>query len=338
MKIIHCNIWGDIQLSDLAIQIIDTPHFQRLHYIKQTGFAYKVFPSAMTSRFEHSLGVYHATRLLLNHIMKIQKELEAECDERKQELICIAGLVHDIGHGPYSHLFDRFLLDTKSEWKCHEKRGIDIFRNLVVTNEVSLTEEEINFISDLVLGCNRTQWYHQIVNNSYSGLDTDKIDYVLRDTKNFGMNLCFDPYRIILNCRVINNELCFCDRIRDEIVTIFLIRNKMNRFIYRHRKICEFENVFLFHVQSPLFHDIIDCIESQNVEQFLQWNDYNLLFRIKDWSSHECRKSMKEFQPLPDEKEFKDQQWYKMKNIAFYSKKNPNQKFLFQDWNIQSCY
>ena len=68
MKQFHCSIWGEIEVSDLALSIIDTFIFQRLHYIKQTGLAYKVFPNAIGTRFAHSLGVYHLTKTIINEI------------------------------------------------------------------------------------------------------------------------------------------------------------------------------------------------------------------------------------------------------------------------------
>jgi HD superfamily phosphohydrolase len=192
MKIIHCNLWGDIELSDLAISIIDTPHFQRLHYIKQTGMSYKVFPGAMTTRFEHSLGVYNVIRTLLIHLMNNQPELNENCDKRKQELICIAGLIHDLGHGPYSHLFDLFLkkFSMNNSWDDHENRSLDLFIDLVEKFNIKITRTEVDFIGKLVTGNGEIdKWYSHIVNNKISGLDMDKMDYVLRDSMNFGMKI-----------------------------------------------------------------------------------------------------------------------------------------------------
>ena len=70
VKNFRCSIWGDIEVSQLALSIIDTWEFQRLHYIKQTSLAYKVFPTATSSRFEHSLGVYHITKVIIEHLEK----------------------------------------------------------------------------------------------------------------------------------------------------------------------------------------------------------------------------------------------------------------------------
>jgi len=348
MKIIHCNLWGDIEVSDLALRVIDTPHFQRLHYIKQTGMSYKVFPGANTSRFEHSIGVYGITRTLLDHLFKKQPELLDGCDARRQELICIAGLVHDIGHGPFSHLFDYFLeaRGIVNGWEDHEERGMDVLRDLVTRYDVPITAEEVIFIEGMVSGTlNRDLWYHKIINNKESGLDMDKMDYVLRDSMNFGMKIHFDPLRIIRNSRVIDEELCFCDRIKDEIITVFLIRNKMNRFIYRHKRVCLFESVVLYHLNSELYTDIVCLINNKDVRGFLRWTDASVLLRLPDevYDDLEARRvtlSSEDLSVHDTRKEYIDREWAKIKKLWFYVKKDPVTKFRFndEDWNLISCY
>lgn len=344
MKIIHCNLWGDIEVSDLALQIIDTPHFQRLHYIKQTGMSYKVFPGATTTRFEHSIGVYGITRILLDHLIKKQPELAESCDARHQELICIAGLVHDIGHGPFSHLFDLFLemRGFDNGWEDHETRGMDVLRDLIV----DISPDEMDFIRDMVSGkLSSKHWYHAIINNKKSGLDMDKMDYVLRDSMNFGMKIHFDPLRIIKNSRVIDGELCFCDRIKDEIITVFLIRNKMNRFIYRHKRVCLFESVLLYHLNSGLYQDILEIINEKNICGFLRWTDMTVLYRLPhkiydDLESRRVTLSAEELAHYDTRQEYIDQEWAKIKKLWFYVKKDPHTKFMIkeEEWNLISCY
>lgn len=340
MKIIHCNLWGDIEFSELAISIIDTPHFQRLHYIKQTGMAYKVFPSAMTTRFQHSLGVYNVTKMLLTHLINNQPELLFDCDKNKQELICIAGLIHDLGHGPYSHLFDSFLNKNqiKNGWENHENRSLDLFHDLIKKYNINISNNDFKFIESLVKGNEiQSQWYNHLINNKISGIDTDKMDYVLRDSTNFGMKIFFDPSRIIKNSRIIDDELCFCDRIKDEIITIFLIRNKMNRFIYRHSKICEFENALINSLDYQNSNDIINIIHNKNIDEFIKLNDYTFLFNyisLNQWTIYECRK----LKYNDNSDSFKDKQWEKIKNIKFYSRKNSSHKYLIKEWTIISCF
>uniref|UniRef100_A0AAX7SJQ5 HD/PDEase domain-containing protein n=1 Tax=Astatotilapia calliptera TaxID=8154 RepID=A0AAX7SJQ5_ASTCA len=97
-------IHGHIELHPLLVKIIDTPQFQRLRNIKQLGGGYFVFPGASHNRFEHSIGVGH----LAGELAKTLKLKQPELDISERDVLCvqIAGLCHDLGHGPFSHLFD----------------------------------------------------------------------------------------------------------------------------------------------------------------------------------------------------------------------------------------
>jgi hypothetical protein len=142
----------------------------------------------------------------------------------KMELICIAGLCHDLGHGPMSHWFDDlceslYHPDDRPAWTRHEKRSVSVFRAIVEQQHLDMSDEDVEFIcgqidkkSDEEIG----PWYARLINNPVSGIDTDKLDYLLRDGTAYGLRSTFDPMRIIRNCRVIDNELCFCDRVVDE--------------------------------------------------------------------------------------------------------------------------
>ncbi|MCD6387628.1 MAG: HD domain-containing protein [Methanophagales archaeon] len=108
MKVVRDPIHGYIRLDDLAIDILDTREMQRLRRIRQLGFSYLVYPGANHTRFEHSLGVFHLTSVLLEHL-NVREETE--------ELLA-AALIHDIGHGPYSHVSEPLI--RKFTGKSHE--------------------------------------------------------------------------------------------------------------------------------------------------------------------------------------------------------------------------
>ena len=108
MKVVRDPIHGYIRLDDLAINILDTREMQRLRRIRQLGFSYLVYPGANHTRFEHSLGVFHLTSVLLEHL-NVREETE--------ELLA-AALIHDIGHGPYSHVSEPLI--RKFTGKSHE--------------------------------------------------------------------------------------------------------------------------------------------------------------------------------------------------------------------------
>ena len=99
-KFIRDSVYGDIELSSFEVKIMDTPQFQRLRRIKQLGLISLIYPGATHTRFEHSVGT-------MNLGSKLAKKLELENDE--QDLIRISALLHDIGHGPFSHVSEGVL-------------------------------------------------------------------------------------------------------------------------------------------------------------------------------------------------------------------------------------
>ncbi|XP_008834768.2 deoxynucleoside triphosphate triphosphohydrolase SAMHD1 [Nannospalax galili] len=160
MKVFNDPIHGHIEFHPLLIQIIDTPQFQRLRYIKQLGGGYYVFPGASHNRFEHSLGVGYLAGSLVRALAEKQPELQIS--ERDMLCVQIAGLCHDLGHGPFSHMFDgRFmpLARPDIEWR-HEQGSVEMFEHLVNSNKLKpvmehyglIPEEDICFIKEQILG------------------------------------------------------------------------------------------------------------------------------------------------------------------------------------------
>ncbi|XP_010638325.1 deoxynucleoside triphosphate triphosphohydrolase SAMHD1 isoform X1 [Fukomys damarensis] len=160
MKVINDPIHGHIELHPLLVRIIDTPQFQRLRYIKQLGGGYYVFPGASHNRFEHSLGVGYLAGCLARELCEKQPELQIS--ERDVLCVQIAGLCHDLGHGPFSHMFDgRFIPLARPEVKwTHEQGSVQMFEYLVNSNGLRaimehyglIPEEDICFIKEQIAG------------------------------------------------------------------------------------------------------------------------------------------------------------------------------------------
>ncbi|XP_067298511.1 uncharacterized protein [Pseudorasbora parva] len=111
-KIFNDPIYGQIELDPLLVKIIDTPQFQRLRHIKQLGGAYLVYPGATHTRFEHSLGMAHLAGSLINVLKEKQSELITDKDV---QCVKVAALCYNLGHGPFSHLFERFIEEAWPE-------------------------------------------------------------------------------------------------------------------------------------------------------------------------------------------------------------------------------
>src|SRR5512135_389320 len=101
VEIIRDPLWNNIRLDPLAFELIDTPAFQRLRYVRQLGLAYLVYPGATHSRFEHALGAYHLARSTL--MLLAETDSSYAISDTEQRIVRAAALLHDVGHYPFSH-------------------------------------------------------------------------------------------------------------------------------------------------------------------------------------------------------------------------------------------
>lgn len=324
MKHFRCSVWGEIIVSPLALSIIDTWEFQRLHYIRQTGFSYKVFPTTTSTRFEHSIGVYHLTKMVVDIVNKNLSEKERLSDFHC-ELLGIVGLCHDIGHGPFSHLFDDMIQDIPTiVAKEHEIRSCDIIRAMFHKYQFEgLQLQDIEWICKRIHNPPNENWFDTLVCNPYSSFDTDKLDYLIRDARHFGIPSGFDIHRILGNMRVIENRLCFCERIYQDIDKVFTMREEMHQCIYRHPTIQKFD--------AYIKENLPTCTwRNMDLEMFLELHDANVLgllprqkrqeFETRQWKLFS--ESLDKNAPYKD-----NQKILALQNMLWYHRKNPFQFF-----------
>eukprot|EP01031_Cornospumella_fuschlensis_P047894 gene47894-58674_t len=216
-KIFNDPIHGHIEISLLAVKVMDTPQFQRLRDISQLGGTYYVFSGASSNRFEHCLGVSYLAKVFVSNLRANQPELQIT----DKEILCveIAGLCHDLGHGPFSHLYDGKLLPSilNNHDFAHEHASIGILDILIKENNLlpefakhGLDESHIHFIKELMLGdpheappgfewkgCLNREFLYDIVANKRNGIDVDKFDYFARDCHMLGLTKSFDSMRLM---------------------------------------------------------------------------------------------------------------------------------------------
>jgi len=266
-------IHGNISLCETAKKIIDTVEFQRLREIKQLGCCYLVFPCAVHTRFEHSIGVYHLSKKYVD-ILNVDGKYFTE---REKLCISIAGLIHDIGHGPYSHLFD----DIVSKDKQHEFRSGIILKMMNAKYKLGFTEYEITFIIDVI---NPTQdgYKYQIVSNK-NGIDVDRFDYLMRDIHMTGLNYGIEFQRIMDYSKIVDGKVKYSDKVKTNIEDFFHIRFIMYREVYNHRKVRGLEHMMKKYLQliEPVVN-IKGIIDSHDIEKFLEFDDS--IFNRKDVS------------------------------------------------------
>ncbi|XP_063321089.1 deoxynucleoside triphosphate triphosphohydrolase SAMHD1-like [Pelmatolapia mariae] len=254
VKVFNDPIHGHIELHPLLVKIIDTPQFQRLRNIKQLGGGYYVFPGASHNRFEHSIGVGY----LAGELAKALKVKQPELGISDRDVLCvqIAGLCHDLGHGPFSHLFDgmfnREVDPQDKDWK-HEDASLMIFDHLVKKNhlEEEMEQYKLKLPDDLTRVKNMIkppQWsyedekksfLYEIVSNKQNGIDVDKFDYFARDCHHLGIRNNFDHQRFIMFARVcdVNGRKHICSRDKEvaNLYDMFHTRISLHRRAYKHR-------------------------------------------------------------------------------------------------------
>jgi len=296
---VYDNIHGYIKLNPIATSIVDTPVFQRLRNIHQTGILYLVFPTAIHSRFEHSIGTYHLANQMIQKIANKQPELKIT--NEIIDLVGIAGLCHDLGHLLFSHLFDDYFLEylpnidelkTQTKNTIHENRSIYLLNYLVEKYNVELDKDQLKIIGDLInpkeaeyskwkskyqIG----KWIFQIVSNPLNSIDVDKFDYLVRDTQATGLKFGFDYSRIIEDARVIDNKICYSHQCSEDIYQMFFIRYRLHRQIYNHKAVKAIEILvikLLFELEKEMeiSRYILDPVKMlELVDSFIWHNKLN---------------------------------------------------------------
>ncbi|KAI8899413.1 hypothetical protein BC833DRAFT_585820 [Globomyces pollinis-pini] len=242
-KVFNDPIHGHIELEPVEVQVIDTMQFQRLRELKQLGVSYYVYLGATHHRFEHSIGVCHLAGVWIKHLRKTQPELNITDTEVK--CVRLAGLTHDLGHGPFSHLFENGFIRhalPKSTW-THEQASEDMLSYMVEQNPaVDINDAELTFIKDLIHGKPRSKYpeaskgfLFEIVANTRNSIDVDKFDYILRDCHNVGMKETINPSRLITLSRVIDNQICFNQKEAYNLYEVFHCRFSLFKQVYTHR-------------------------------------------------------------------------------------------------------
>jgi HD superfamily phosphohydrolase len=228
-KLIRDAVHGDIEMSSLEVELMDTPEFQRLRGIKQLGTAYLVFPSAVHTRFEHSLGTSWMAHRVIEAVRRTQS-VSAE-DER---LIRVSALLHDITHIPFGHTLE----DERRVLPRHDKdeERVDYFLRGSAVGRI-LKREGLQDAVIAILKGNDT-YHSDIVGGAISA---DLLDYLRRDTYFCGLSQYYDPRvfesfiidsdRLVINLE--KNGMLRHDAL-SELVNLLRIRYTLSERVYFH--------------------------------------------------------------------------------------------------------
>ncbi|MGC4101483.1 HD domain-containing protein [Ferruginibacter sp.] len=282
-KIINDPVYGFITIDDeLVYQVIAHPYYQRLRRINQMAMAYLVYPGAVHTRLHHSLGAYHLMCNALNELKS--KGIEITYEEERAAKIAI--LLHDVGHGPFSHALEHILI----EGMHHEEIS------LLIMEELNRQfEGKLQLTLDIFTAKYHKKFLHQLISGQ---LDVDRMDYLTRDSFFSGVNEGVIAYdRILKMLTVQNGELMVEEKGIYSIEKFLVARRLMYWQVYLHKTVNCAEQMLrriikrARQVKAPApgtIHKLINEPGTKiTIEEFCGLDDFDLHTVIKSWSNHE---------------------------------------------------
>ncbi|WP_129716983.1 HD domain-containing protein [Pedobacter sp. SYP-B3415] len=293
-KIINDPVYGFISIpSVLVYDLISHPYFQRLRYIKQLGMTHLVYPGALHTRFHHALGAMH----LMGLAVEVLRGKGHSISPAEEEAACIAILLHDIGHGPFSHALEHTLVQGVH----HEQVSMCLMKQL---NETF--GGQLDMAIEIFTGRYDKRFLHQLISGQ---LDLDRMDYLNRDSFFTGVSegvISFD--RIIKMFNVVDDGLVIEEKGIYSIEKFLIARRLMYWQVYLHKTVIAGEQMLINTLRrakelasggtslfaSPALAHFLDqqigktaFFESpEHLDQFVQLDDQDIHAAIKVWASH----------------------------------------------------
>jgi len=282
-KIVRDSIHGNIKIEGLILNLLDTPELQRLYNIKQLGLAHLVFPGAHHTRLEHSLGTYNIAFKAAN-LLKL--------DKNDTELVTCAALLHDIGHGPFSHTLESILKNTL------DVDHVDLTGKLILGDYDIFCSEEKEFITspdvneilsrnninqrevaDIIKGkSHKKQYLSQLLN---SAIDVDQLDYLIRDAYYTGVAYgIIDIERYLQTLTLNSGKLVVMRKGVGVVESILMARALMYSSVYFHKTV---------RIAELMLSKAIEMINCSNPFDFFKMTDTELVSHMKRTGSFQYK-------------------------------------------------
>ena len=281
MRMAHLDIIDPIhdfvRVYDNELKIIDTPIFQRLRRIRQLSGAHLIYPGAQHTRFEHSLGVMHIASMAGQALA--EKGVVSFDDIQNLRL---AGLLHDIGHGPFSHLFEEIFEEKRKI--SHEDLGRDIILKTEIGDIISKNGFDKKLITKLAFGDSKLQFMNEIISGV---LSADMMDYLLRDGYFTGAEHAkIDHHRLTHSLDVYKNKLALDKSSLVNFETMMISRYQMFKAVYFHKTVRAGE-VMLLEAMDLAEGEL--GLSSMNLDEYLQLSDDVILAKLLNLPEHNSK-------------------------------------------------
>ena len=292
LKIINDPVHGFIKIPyEIIFDIMEHRCFQRLRRISQTGLLSLIFPGATHTRFHHAIGAMH---LMFNalEILK-QKDMKISTEEEKGAMLAV--LLHDVGHGPFSHALENILMDN---WH-HEKLSLLLMEQL--NEEFS---GELTIAIQMFQGKYHRKFFNQLIS---SQLDVDRLDYLKRDSFYTGVSEGnINTQRILSTLNVLDDELVLDEKGIYSIEHYLVARMFMYWQVYYHKAAVLAENLLIKimnraktlvsqnvkveaseNLKYFLYRESSPQATEEDIARFMELDDTDVLQAIKSWKNHE---------------------------------------------------
>jgi len=273
-------VHGYVYITEAEREIIDSYPVQRLHRLRQLAGAEFVYPGANHTRFEHSIGVMYLAGLLSEN-----PNLSQHLSEDEVQTIRIAALLHDVGHGPFSHIFEHLL--TKFLNKTHEDMTTWVIQKSELSDIISKLGYDPDVIGKLAVGSLHKPGKAFIDQIIRSSVDVDKLDFVVRDTHHTGAEYGYvDIFRLIHMLDILDENLAVDLGALSALESFMLARIESFKSIYFHRVGRAAQIMIAMAMEKA--KDELDLVNFKTPEAYLALNDYTTWTMLK-----KCEKSRK---------------------------------------------
>lgn len=263
-------LYGYIRLTEIERNVIDTHAVQRLRRIRQLAGAEYVYPAANHTRFEHVLGAMYLAGVVADNL---PTDLSAE----ERQKIRLAALLHDVGHAPFSHLFEPLLL--KYLGRNHEGMSTWIIANSAlgdVIREQGFDAKELSQLAVGKLSDPDKRFVGQIISGSF---DVDKMDFVVRDSYHTGAGYgSVDVFRLIYTMDILDGNLAVDITALPALESLILARLESFRAIYFHRA-CRAVQMMILKALDAAKEDL-QILKVKTPDEYLEWDDYTVWSKL----------------------------------------------------------